>query len=48
MGWGATRQGKKIEIPDWVRQFLLYYERTCTLELITNEICQKLSDTKSI
>jgi predicted transcriptional regulator len=43
VSWGVSRKGKILEIPNWVRQFLFYYERARTLELITNEICQKLN-----
>jgi len=44
--WGASRNGKVLEIPNWVRQFLYYYERAKKLEYVTDEICEKLHSIK--
>lgn len=44
--WGVSRSGKVLEIPNWVRQFLYYYDRSQKLEYLTSEICQKINDTK--
>ncbi|MFA6138980.1 MAG: hypothetical protein WC667_12975 [Sulfurimonas sp.] len=46
--WGVSRKGRVLEIPNWVRQFLFYYAKARTLEFVTNEICQKLSNIKSV
>jgi len=40
--WGVSRKGKVLEIPNWVRKFLYYYERAQKLEYLTDEICEKL------
>jgi len=44
--WGVSRKGKVLEIPNWVRQFLNYYDRARKLEYLTDEICEKLSVAK--
>ena len=41
--WGATRKGVTLEIPNWVREFLFYYEKARKLDILTEEICSKLS-----
>lgn len=42
--WGVSRKGKVLEIPNWVRQFLYYYDRAKKLDYVTREICEKLSE----
>ena len=44
--WGVSRKGKVLEIPNWVRKFLYYYERAQKLEYVTDEICEKLNKVK--
>jgi len=46
LNWGVNRKGKVLEIPNWVRQFLYYYERAKQLEFVTDEICSKLQIVK--
>jgi hypothetical protein len=45
-GWGASRKGKVLEIPNWVEPFIYYYIRSKQLDYISNEICQKLQEIK--
>ena len=46
--WGVSRGGKILEIPNWVRQFLYYYDKAQKLDYVTDEICQKLHNIKNI
>ena len=46
--WGINRSGRVLEIPNWVRQFLYYYERAKKFDYISSEICEKLHDMKDI
>ena len=46
ISWGVSRKGRVLEIPNWVRQFLYYYERAKKLEYVTDEICEKLNEVK--
>jgi len=43
-GWGVSRKGVILEIPNWVKPFLYYYKRSQHLEYLTVEICEKLTD----
>jgi len=45
-GWGASRRGKVLEIPNWVEPFIYYYMRSKQLDYLTDEICQKLQEVK--
>lgn len=45
-GWGASRKGKVLEIPNWVEPFIYYYLKAKKLEYLTDEICQKLQEVK--
>ena len=44
--WGVSRSGKVLEIPNWVRQFLYYYDKARKLDYVTDEICDKLKEVK--
>ena len=46
LSWGVSRKGRVLEIPNWVREFLHYYERAQKLEVLTDEICKKLNESK--
>ena len=45
-GWGVSRQGRVLAIPNWVEPFIYYYLKAKKLEYITDEICQKLQEVK--
>jgi len=45
-GWGASRKGKVLAIPNWVEPFIYYYLKAKKLEYVTDEICQKLQEVK--
>ena len=45
-GWGASRKGKVLEIPNWVEPFIHYYLKAKKLEYVTEEICQRLREVK--
>jgi len=44
--WGVSRNGRVLEIPNWVRQLLYYYDKARKLDFVTDEICQKLINVK--
>lgn len=44
--WGVMREGKPMIIPNWVEQFLDYYEKAKKLEYVMTEICQKIESVK--
>jgi len=44
--WGVSRNGRVLEIPNWVRQFLFYYDKARKLDFVTDEICEKLINVK--
>ena len=44
--WGVSRKGRVLEIPNWVRQFLYYYNRANKLDYVAKEICEKLSEVR--
>ena len=41
-GWGVSRKGVVLEIPNWVKPFLYYYKRSQHLDYLTVEICGKI------
>jgi len=45
-GWGASRKGKVLDIPNWVEPFIYYYMRSKQLEYVMEEICGKLEEVK--
>ena len=45
--WGSVRAGKRLEVPNWVRHFLKYYEKAQKFDLVAEEICEKLSSLRS-
>jgi len=46
-GWGASRKGKVLDIPNWVEPFIYYYLKAKKLEYVTDEICHKLQEVKN-
>ena len=46
--WGTSRKGVVLEIPNWVRQLLFYYDKARKLDLVTDEICVKLNEVKNV
>lgn len=38
--WGINRHGKVLEIPNWVRQFLLHYEKSKKFDVIKEQLCE--------
>ena len=39
-GWGVSRKGVVLEIPNWVGPFLYYYKRSRHLDYLMEEICK--------
>jgi len=40
-GWGVSRKGVVLEIPNWVKPFLYYYKRSQHLDYLTKNICER-------
>jgi hypothetical protein len=47
-GWGCLANKKTLPVPVWVEPFLIYYEKAKKLDYVTDEICAKIREVKSI
>jgi len=41
-GWGVSRKGVTLEIPNWVKPFLHYFKRSRHLDYLVEDICGKM------
>jgi len=44
LSWGVARKGVVLEIPNWVRKLLKYYDKSKKFDYIQSEICTKFND----
>jgi predicted transcriptional regulator len=40
--WGINRQGRVLEIPNWVRQFLYHYMKSKKFDYIKEKVCESI------
>ena len=41
-GWGVSRKGVVLEIPNWIKPFLHYYKRSRHLDYLVENICTRI------